>query len=222
MRIRRKKHLEERLSLVSDYVIVADRDIANVKEAIKDKRLYDYKTIFGNDNPVELEIGCGKGGFIIEMAKKNPSVNYLAVELLENIIVMAAEHAKELGLKNIKFINCGADYLPRYIPEKSVENIYLNFSPPYPQKVHERRRLTCDRLIVNYKCFLKDGGCVYQKTDDKPFFDFSFEKFVANDFATEDVSEKINKGEISNIQTEYESKFRALGMNIYALIAKLV
>ncbi len=222
MRIRRKKHLKERLSLVSDYIIVADRDIANVKEAVKDKRLYDYKEMFGNENPVELEIGCGKGGFVIEKAKRNPNVNYLAVELLENIIVMAAEHAKGLGLKNVKFINCGADYLPRYIPEKSIDNIYLNFSPPYPQKVHERRRFTCDRLIETYKGYLKHGGCVYQKTDDKPFFDFSFEKFTANGFETEDVSIKIDKGEMDNVQTEYESKFRALGMNIYALIAKLV
>ena len=221
MRIRRKKHLAERLSTVFDYVIVPERDIVNVKEAVKDKRYFDYKSLFNNGNPVELEIGCGKGGFIIEKAKRNPNVNYLAVELLENIIVMAAEHAKEENLTNIKFVNSGADYLPRYIPDNSVENIYLNFSPPYPQKVHERRRLTCDRLIQNYKQFLKDGGCIFQKTDDKPFFDFSFEKFTSNGFVVTDVSSALEEGLIDNVQTEYEKKFRALGLPIYGLTAIL-
>ena len=222
MRIRRKKHLDERLAHVKDFVIVPERDIVNVKKAIEDKRYLNYQQIFSNDNAVELEIGSGKGAFIIEKAKRNPNVNYIAVEHLENIIVMSAEKAKAIGLKNLIFFNCGADYLPRYIPEKSIDNIYLNFSPPYPQKVHERRRLTCDRLIENYKSFLKNGGCVYQKTDDKPFFEFSFEKFLSNGFETQDISAKIESGEIENIQTEYESKFRALGMDIYALIAKLI
>ena len=86
MRIRRKKHLKERLSSLSDYVYVADMDIPNVKLAVLDKKYFDYTKIFGNDNPVELEIGCGKGSFILEKAKQNPSVNYIAVELLENII----------------------------------------------------------------------------------------------------------------------------------------
>ena len=222
MRIRRKKHLEERLQGVKDYVIVPDMDIVNVKEAVKNKKYFDYQTLFNNDNPVEMEIGCGKGGFIVEKAIKNPNVNYVAVELLENIIVMAAELAKSKGLKNLIFVNSGAEYLPRYIKEDSISNIYLNFSPPYPQKVHERRRLTCDRMLANYKSFLKNGGCIFQKTDDKPFFDYSFERFVENGFQTKDVTLDIENGKIENVQTEYEKKFRALGLNVYALVAKLV
>lgn len=219
MRIRRKKHLEERLSLVNNYVLVADRDIPNVNEAIKDKKYFDFVSLFGNENPVEIEIGCGKGGFIVQKALNNPNVNYFAVELLSNIIVMAAENAKEKKLSNVKFFNSSAEYLPRYIQNNSINNLYLNFSPPFPPTSYESHRLTCDRRIVEYKKYLKTGGCVYQKTDDKPFFEYSFDKFVENGFEVYDVSNKIDNGEIENVVTEYEKKFRDKGMPIYALIA---
>lgn len=219
MRIRRKKHLKERIEKILDYVIVPPRDIVNVLEAIKDKRYFDYQDMFGNDNPVEMEIGCGKGGFVTEMAKLNPNKNFIAVELLDNIIVMAGELAKKQGLKNVKFVNSGAEYLPRYIMESSIDNIYLNFSPPYPSDAYENRRLTCDPRIESYKVFLKANGSIYQKTDDKDFFEYSFNQLVKHGFVVENVSEKIEKGEMANVQTEYEKKFREQGMPIYALIA---
>lgn len=219
MRIRRKKHLEERLSLVKDYLIVPDRDIVNVKEAVKDKKYFDYKSIFGNDNPVELEIGCGKGGFIVQKAKENPNINFIAVELLENIIVMAAENAKENGVNNVRFVNSGAEYLPRYIKEKSISNIYLNFSPPFPKDGYENRRLTSDRFMPSYKSYLKDGGCVYQKTDDYGLFIYSFSKFVEYGFMVKDVSVDIEKGLVDNVMTEYERKFKSQGLKVYGLIA---
>ncbi len=220
MRIRRKKHLKERLLLVKDYLIVPERDIVNVKEAIKDKKYYDFEEIFNNSNPIELEIGCGKGGFIVQKAKENPSINFVAVEMLENIIVMAAELAQKENLKNVVFINSGAEYLPRYIREGTISKIYLNFSPPYPQNGYEERRLTCSTKILAYKDFLIDGGTVHQKTDDKPFFDYSFEQFTKFGFETIDVSKQIKDGSIYNVTTEYEKKFRDLGVPICALIAK--
>ncbi len=220
MRIRRKKHLNERLENVREYLIVPDMDIANVKLAIMDKKLFDFSQIFNNDNPVELEIGCGKGRFIVEKAKNNPNINFLAVELLENIIVMAAELAKASGITNVKFINSGAEYLPRYIPENSVSNIYLNFSQPFPKDGYEHRRLTCDRYVLAYKSFLRQGGKVYQKTDDRDFFEYSFLKFKEHGFDVSDLTEKLNKGEIDNIQTEYETKFKALGITANMLIAQ--
>ncbi|MBQ8197735.1 MAG: tRNA (guanosine(46)-N7)-methyltransferase TrmB [Clostridia bacterium] len=221
MRIRRKKHLDERLSGVKDYVIVPDKSILNVKEAVKFKEYLDYSKLFGNDNPVNLEVGCGKGGFIINLAKKYPNENFLAVELLENIIVMAAEHAKGENLKNLFFINSGAEYLPRYIKENSISKIFLNFSPPFPQKGSEGRRLTCDRCIQNYKDFLTKDGFVFQKTDDKDFYDYSFGQFEKFNFDVKDVSNLIENGNAENIVTEYESKFRALNMPIYCLYAKV-
>lgn len=222
MRIRRKKHLEERLKNVSEYLIVPNMDIPNVKLAIENKKPFNFNQIFNNDNPVELEIGCGKGGFIVEKAQLYPNINFLAVELLENIIVMAAELAKEKGLTNVKFVNSGAEYLPRYIPDNSISNIYLNFSPPFPKDGYEHRRLTCDRFISTYKKFLLTGGCVYQKTDDRPFFDYSFSKFNEHGFEVMEVTQLISQQKIENIQTEYEKKFIQLGIKANALIAKKV
>ncbi len=220
MRIRRKKHLDERLKNVSEYLIVPDMDIVNVKLAVKDKKPFDFVKIFGNDNPVELEVGCGKGGFIVQKAINNPNVNFLAVELLENIIVMAAELAKEKGLKNVKFVNSGAEYLPRYIPEQTISNVYLNFSPPFPKDGYEHRRLTCDRFVLAYKDFLVSGGCVFQKTDDRPFFEYSFSKFVEHGFSVVDVTDLLGQGKIENVETEYEKKFKSIGIKANALIAK--
>jgi tRNA (guanine-N7-)-methyltransferase len=219
VRIRRKKHLKERLDNVKDYLIVPDRDIVNVTQAVLDKKYFDYQNLFGNQNPVELEIGCGKGGFICKKASLKPNVNFIAVELLENIVVMACENALKQDLKNLKFVNSGAEYLPRYIKDGSISNIYLNFSPPYPQDSYENRRLTCDRHILAYKAFLASGGAVYQKTDDKGLFEYSFAKFKQHGFIVKDVSLEIEKGMLPNVETEYESKFRALGLPIYALIA---
>lgn len=220
MRIRRKKHLEERLKNVSEYLIVPNMDIPNVKLAVEEKKYFDFSQMFNNNSPVELEIGCGKGSFIVEKAKRNPNVNFVAVELLENIIVMACELAKENCLTNVKFVNSGAEYLPRYIKDKSISNIYLNFSPPFPKDGYEHRRLTCDRFVSSYKSFLKDEGCIYQKTDDKFLFDYSFGKFVEHGFEVSDITDLINNKQIDNIQTEYEKKFCDIGLKIYGLIAK--
>jgi len=222
MRMRRKKHLEERLENTKDFIVQTDKKFTNVLEAVKDKRYIDFESTFGNSNPVELEVGCGKGKFITELAVKNKGVNYLAVELIQNIIVLAMENAKRAEVKNLKFMNTGAEYLPRYIKDESIDKIYLNFSPPFPQKTHENRRLTNDRNVLNYKSFLKEGGSIIQKTDDKDFFDFSFEVFKRNGFLVEDISSLINDGKIENVMTEYEGKFRSLGVPIYALRAKKV
>ncbi len=219
MRMRRKKHLTERLSNVSKYLILADKFTVNLNDALKEKKYLDYSAIFGNDNAVSLEIGCGKGGFVTEMAIQNPNKNYIAVELLENIIVLACENALNKKVDNVRFLNTGAEYLPKYLPNGTIENIYLNFSPPYPQRGHENRRLTNKRLLANYWDMLKEGGSVLQKTDDLDFFNYSKLMFAEFGYSVEDVSEKLMNDEITNVETEYEHKFRSLGMNIYSLIA---
>lgn len=220
MRIRRKKHLEQRVAQASDVLIVADMDIKNVNIAIENKKYFDYKKLFGNDKPVEMEIGCGKGSFIVQKAKQNPNVNFIAVELLQNIIVMACELAKKEGLKNIRFFNSGAEYLPRYIKENSISNIYLNFSPPFPKIGSESHRLTSDHFVKAYKSFLITGGAVFQKTDDREFFEYSFNKFNEHGFSVEEVTDKISKGEIDNIETEYEKMFKKKGILANGLIAR--
>ena len=221
MRIRRKKNLEERLALLCDYILPIDTSIKNVKEAIEKKEYITAKGVFLSDKPLCLEIGCGKGAFIINMARLQPQFNYIAVEMMENIIVMAGESAKNNKISNVKFLNTSAEYLPRYLRENSIEKIFLNFSPPYPQKSYECRRLTNDRFVQEYYYLLKTGGIVEQKTDDYDFFIYSKEKFSSNGFEVLDVSDELSSDK-NNIVTEYEQKFRSLGQPIYKLIAKKI
>lgn len=224
MRIRRKKNLKERLENVKDFLIVADKKLINVNQAVNDKKYIDKVAVFGNSNVIELEIGCGKGGFITALASANPDKNYLAVELIDNVIVSAAEKAKADGLKNVKFLNTGAEYLARYISSHSIENIYLNFSPPFPQKTHENRRLTNTKRITDYKEFLKPDGNIYLKTDDKDFFEYSKEMLKNGGFEVkiyDDDSGCDEKAEFLTVFTEYEKKFIDLGIKINRLSARL-
>ncbi len=220
MRMRRKKHLEERLEKVKGYFLVIERDVTNVNLAIADKRYIDYKKVFGNDNPIEMDVGCGKGGFITTLAKQNPDKNYIAVEMMENIILLAAETAQRENLKNLKFINTGAEYLPRYIPKNSISAIYLNFSPPYPNKSYANRRLTNARYLGVYDGLIKDNATIYQKTDDKDFFDYSYKSFQDYGYTVTDLYTSEFSKEYKSVITEYENKFRAQGMPIYGLYAQ--
>ncbi len=218
MRIRRKKHLTERVLASKEYLLVADYSEPDMRKIPQNVKPFDFEELFGNKNPVCLEIGCGMGGFITEVAKRNEDKNYFAVEIIQNIAVSAAEKIKENGLKNVRVFNCGAEYLPRYIKQNSIENIYLNFSPPFPGKRYENRRLTYPMNLKNYNSFLIEGGKIYQKTDDKEFFLYSLEQFRTNGFLVEDCTEKI-VGDKDNVVTEYEKKFTDLGLKIYALTA---
>ena len=218
MRVKRKKHLKERLDAVSDYIIVCEREIVNVLEAIKDKRIIDFQNVFLNDNPVCLEVGCGKGGFIARMATNHPEKNFLAAELLDSIIVAAAELVQKKDLENVRFMNTGAEYLPRYIKDGSISEIYLNFSPPYPAKSYENRRLTNSRYLQVFYSMLTPSGVIYQKTDDRDFFDYSVKKYIENGFKVQTLSDGDDLDFI-RIKTEYEEKFLQMGLNIFRLKA---
>lgn len=218
MRIRRKKNLEDRIKNVKEFLIETDTSVKNVKLAVEKKEYVNVLDCFGNNNPLCLEIGCGNGGFIIKTARKNIYNNYIAVEMIQNILVMAMEKAKDSNVKNLLFMNTGAEYLPKYIKPESVNKIFLNFSPPYPQKSYECRRLTNDRNVKNYYDFLIKGGMVIQKTDDLDFFNYSFEMFSKNGFTVIDTSSSL-KTDINNVTTEYEEKFSSQGISIYRLVA---
>ncbi len=219
MRIRRKKHLDERLKAVSEFFIVADKQLINVNEALRDKKYFDFKKIFGNNNDVEIEIGCGKGAFIAELAKLNPNINYAAVEMMENIVLTAAERISAENLRNVRFINSGAEYLPRYIADGVISSVYLNFSPPYPKNSNENKRLTNKKYVNMYKNMLKSGGTVYQKTDDAEFFEYSLKNFVDAGFRVENKSYASETEKPFNVKSEYEKKYRLEGKNIFVLRA---
>ena len=220
--MRKKKNLEKRLLNCENNLITLRSDDLNSLTAIDKKEYFDFEEMFGNDNPVELEIGCGKGGFICKLAKQNPDKNFIAVEKIGNVIVNGCERAEKENIKNIIFLKCGAEYLPKYFPENSIDNIYLNFSCPYPKKRYENHRLTNGRFLNLYKMFLKKDGMIFQKTDNMHFFEYSIAEFSQNGYALQNVSLDLHNSDFeNNIMTEYEKRFSDLGQPIYRLEAYL-
>lgn len=221
MRMRKKKYLDERVDAVSEYIFEIKSEEKDFNKAIIEKELFDYSELFGNDNPVRMEIGCGKGQFIFELAQRYPEINFIAVEKVKNVIVSAAEKANSIGLKNVRFVCGSAEYLPKYIPEKSIELIYLNFSCPFPKERYAKHRLTHRNFLSIYNKLLKDGGEIHQKTDNMHFFEFSIEEFSAAGYKLENVSLDLHNSSFEgNIVTEYEKRFSDLGQPIYRLEAK--
>ena len=208
MRMRKKKYLEERLNAVSDILIISDFEDRNFNTAIEKKEYIDTHKWFGNNNPIYLEVGCGKGRFACEYAAKHPEINLIAVEKSGNVITAACEMAKKMKLNNVRFIKCGAEYLEKYLKGNSVELIFLNFSCPFPKSGYATHRLTHNRFLEIYKRLLKKGGEIHQKTDNMHFFEFSLEQLSTSGFALKNVSLDLHKSNFEdNIMTEYEEKF---------------
>ena len=222
MRMRRKKNLEIRLDNCGEYLFTIQSEDKNFRTAIEKKEYLDYRKIFDNDNPVHMEIGCGKGQFICEIAKRNPDINYIAVEKCANVIVQAVEKAMEEGVENVYFIKGGAEYLPKFIPDGSIERLYLNFSCPFPKKKYANHRLTNKSFLALYEMMLSDGAEIHQKTDNMHFFEYSIGEFSDYGYTLKNVSLDLhNSGFEGNIVTEYEKRFSDLGQPIYRLEAYL-
>lgn len=222
MRMRRKKNLSSRLENCREYAVDFEWETLEYGK-IPEKHLISYEEVFSNTNPVELEIGCGKGQFAVEIAKRNPDKNFLAVEINENVIVQAMEKAKKEDLKNLRFMRVGAEKLDLYLPENSIGRIYLNFSCPFPKKRQAKHRLTHESFLEIYKRLLVPGGRIIQKTDNMILFESSIEQFSKCGFVLENVSLDMHRNEVpDNIMTEYESKFVSLGQPIYKLEAVFV
>ena len=220
MRMRKKKHLEERLLNVSDYLYTSFSEDRNFNTATNNKDYINLTQWFGEDRPLYLEIGCGKGKFAVEFAKSHPEINLLAVEKDPNVIVLACEAAQREGLNNLRFLKCGAEYIERHIKEKTVERIFLNFSCPFPKNKYASHRLKNHTFLSIYKRLLKSDGEIHQKTDNMHFFEFSIEQFSQNGFALKNVCFDLHKSDFEgNIVTEYEKKFSELGQPIYRLEA---
>ena len=222
MRMRKKKYLTERLDAVKSLILDTDLEERDFEKAIQTKDYFDFDEMFGNSNPVYLEIGCGKGQFVCEMAKRCPDINFIAVEKERNVIVAAVEKVENAGLTNVRFIAGCAEYLPRFIPEQSIERIYLNFSCPYPKEKYKKHRLTHRFFLNIYKGLLSENGDIHQKTDNMHFFEFSLQEFSAEGFRLENVSLDLHNSSFEgNIVTEYEKRFSDLGQPIYRLEARL-
>ena len=220
MRVRKKKHLDERLEKVSNLLINTDISDRNYITSNKQKEYIDLKSIFENDNPLYLEIGCGKGRFCIEYAKRHPEINLLAVEVEPNVIVSAVEAASRENLKNLYFLRTSAEFLPKFLKAESVQRIFLNFSCPYPKNRYATHRLTSPRFLEIYKELLCENGEIHQKTDNMHFFEYSIENLSSAGFKLQNVSLDLhNSGFEGNIVTEYEERFINEGLPIYRLEA---
>ncbi len=220
MRMRKKKNLAERLDIVKDILFISDIKDRNFKTAIEEKDYLDLENWFALKQPLFLEIGCGKGKFAVEFAKRHPEINLLAVEKSANVIVEACEKAKKEGLRNLRFIKSSAEYLPKYLEENSVDRIFLNFSCPFPKKAYASHRLTHTNFLKIYKRLLKSGAEIHQKTDNMHFFEFSIEHLTFSGFALKNISLDLHNSDFEgNIETEYEHRFASLGQPIYRLEA---
>ena len=222
MRMRKKKNLTERLDAVKDYIYISESEDRNFKTAVNNKDYIDFNAWFGKDAPLFLEVGCGKGRFACEYAAAHPEINLIAVEKEANVIVAACELAKNMGLNNVKFIKCSAEYLERHVKPNSIERIFLNFSCPFPKNTYASHRLTHKNFLEIYKRIIKSGAEIHQKTDNMHFFEFSIEQFTNNGFALKNVSLDLHNSNFEgNIMTEYEQKFVTQGLPIYRLEAYL-
>ncbi len=220
MRMKKKKYLKERLEAVSEYLYTSFSKDKNFKTAINDKDYIDFDSWFDASRPLYLEVGCGKGRFACEYAAAHPEINLIAVEREANVIVSACELAKKMNLKNVRFIKCAAEYLERHIKPQSIEQIFLNFSCPFPKNKYASHRLTHHGFLEIYKRIMKPTAEIHQKTDNMKLFEFSLQEFSQNGFALKNVSLDLHNSNFDgNIMTEYEEKFVSLGQPIYRLEA---
>ena len=195
--------------------------IENCPFIIKDYKEYKgkYKTIFNNDNPIHIEIGMGKGDFIIGMAKKYPEINFIGIEKFDSVIVRAIEKLDE-EIPNLRLIRMDATEIEEVF-DKEVDTIYLNFSDPWPKNRHLNRRLTSLKFLKRYDSLFKDEKIIIMKTDNRKLFEFSLLEFNNYNYKFEEISLDLYKDDIKdNVQTEYERKFQKLGFPIYKIIVK--
>ena len=184
----------------------------------------NWTSVFGNDRPIRIEIGMGKGRFLLNMAKTYPNINFIGIERYSSVLLRAVEKfdTEEFSdLPNIRFVCMDARELPEVFAESEVDRIYLNFSDPWPKDRHAKRRLTSSRFLELYDQILADGGIVEFKTDNQPLFDFSLESIKESGWTLLMQTRDLHHSEFANgnVMTEYEAKFSAIGNPIYKLEA---
>ena len=220
MRMRRKKNLDERIEACREVMLYMQCQNEHANDALSEEFFADSRKVFGNDNPLYLEIGCGKGGFAIEFARQNPDINLIAVEKTPNVLVTGMEEQMKLRLPNLKFCMGQAEYLDHLFHDGTIDRIFLNFSCPFPKKRYAMHRLTHARFLEIYRKIMKPNAEIHQKTDNMHFFEFSLEQLSNNGFPMKNISLDLhNSGFEGNIMTEYEKRFTDLGQPIYRLEA---
>ncbi len=205
MRVRNNPKSKTRL-MNSNLVLVDPREKNN-----------NWNDIFKNSNPIHLEIGSGKGKFIIDMAKKFPRINFIALETKATILCSLLDKLENTSIENIRLIWGNANYITEYFDKQEIEKIYLNFSDPWPKKRHEKRRLTSLSFIDKYLIILGKNNLIEQKTDNINLFEYSLKNFTKKNFSITEISLDLENSDLknNNIKTEYEDKFTKKGNIIY-------
>ncbi len=207
MRLRNVKNAKE-IVLNNSYVI-------NNPEEYKGK----FSKLFNNKKPIHLEIGMGKGNFLIDMAIKNPNINFIGIERYESVLVRALEKLSDKEIPNIRFICMDAIKLEEVF-DHEIDCIYLNFSDPWPKKRHAKRRLTSSVFLPIYDKVFRNDSLIIQKTDNVGLFESSIVSLSEYGYVIEDISLDLANTDIETSLTEYEAKFRSQGIKINYLVAK--
>jgi len=189
-----------------------DEVINNCTFLIKDE------IIFANNNPLHIEIGMGKGNFILNMALQNPEINFIGIEKYSSVASVAIKKMMEYNLPNLKVIISDIMNLSDLLKNK-VDVIYLNFSDPWPKARHEKRRLTSPNFLKLYDGFFKNECVIIQKTDNDDLFEYSVLSIKEYGYDIKEISYDLHSTNISNVMTEYEEKFSSQGVKIKYLKA---
>ena len=212
MRVRNRKGATELLEANPQYVVLNPEDAKG-----------KWHEIFGNDHPIHIEVGSGKGAFITGMAKANPEINYIGIDIQKSVLSYALDKVLEADVPNIKLLWVDGDSLTNYFEDGEIDQLYLNFSDPWPKKRHAKRRLTYHTFLSEYQLILQSQGQVELKTDNMGFFEFSVVSM--NNFGMKFAGlwlDLHNSDENEhNVETEYEHKFSSKGQPIYKLTATM-
>lgn len=188
------------------------RNVKNAKEIIDSNELVITNNIFTPEKPLHIEIGCGKGTFIIEKAKQNPNINFIGIEKYESVLIRALQKIEDLPI-NLRFMCIDAKTLPNYF-NHNIDTIYLNFSDPWPKTKHAKRRLTSPIFLNIYNQISNNQINIKMKTDNKNLFAYSIQTFNNNNYYIKDISLDLPQDYENNIMTEYEQKFRKQNITI--------
>lgn len=204
------------------------RNVKGAKEKILSSRynidnpfdnINNWNKVFNNNNPIYIEIGMGKGKFIIENAINNPDINYIGIEKFDSVIVRAIEKVEQLDIPNLKFIRMDATRIDEVF-NKEIDKIYLNFSDPWPKDRHAKRRLTSSIFLEKYDKVFRNDNIIEMKTDNIDLFNYSVDSLKEYGYNIEYITNDLHKEDVDNIMTEYEERFSKLNIKINKLIAR--
>ena len=206
------------------------RNVAGSREVISESRFViqnpkeqknHWHELFGNSNPIHIEIGMGKGRFIMDMARLHPKINYVGIEKYSSVLIRGIQKMEAEELPNLYFIRMDAEYITEVFGQEEVAKIYLNFSDPWPKDRHAKRRLPSCEFLNRYNEILSKEGNLEFKTDNKELFTFALEQLEIAGWNLDQVTYDLHNDEVmmeGNVMTEYEERFSSMGNPIYKYV----